>query len=222
MPDAPSGGADTHPPAHGKKKNDFLTKYKWPLIAGLAAIAVLTFYFVRKSTSAASSAGSTTPGTGVAAGVDPNTGVPYATEYGYGASGGGGTVGGGNGATGATGATGPAGPAGPKGATGAVGKPAAPALKTSTNPPITKGSYYSAVYGKNLTASQWHQAHLAHLAHLQKVQNAKIALWLASSGHRVKPLRSWFRAGLYSRLSPLCVPRRRLRKSTRTAARKHS
>ena len=172
MSEQPHAGAAS-PPGHKPKKSDFLTKYKWPLIGGLAVIAILTFYFVRKSTSAAASAGGTNAAQQSAAGIDPATGQPYASEYGYA----GGSAGGisGVGSPGATGATGATGPAGAKGATGATGPAAKPALTVSTKPPITKGSYYSAVYGKNLTAAQWHQAHLAHLAHLQKVNNSKIA-----------------------------------------------
>src|SRR5258708_16104935 len=71
----------------GGKKKGALNKYKWWIVGGLAVIAVLVFYFTRKSKSG--SANQSTQ-----AGIDPNTGLP---------------IGGGGGFLGA----GPAGPARP-------------------------------------------------------------------------------------------------------------
>lgn len=82
---------------HPKKGS--LGKYKWYIVGALAVIAVLVFYFTRNNSSNSSSAAGTSQ-----AGIDPSTGIPYASEYGAG------------------GAYGIPGPAGPTGATGARGR----------------------------------------------------------------------------------------------------
>ena len=98
------------------KKGGKLDKYKWWLIGGLAVIAILVFYFVRKSNSNAASQGS---GASTQPGIDPATGVPYSQEYaGYGMGGFGGF---GPGQTGATGPRGPRGGRGPRGPRGPKG-----------------------------------------------------------------------------------------------------
>lgn len=93
------------------KKGGKLGKYKWYIVGGLAVVAVLVFYFVNKSNQ--SQQGSST-GQGMS-GIDPNTGLPYASEYGaFPSSGGGGGMFGGIGPAGPKGPPGPRGPRGPR------------------------------------------------------------------------------------------------------------
>ena len=95
-----------------------LGKYKWWLIGGLGAIAVIVFLIVRHQSS------SSTTGTSslAAMGIDPATGVPYAQEYAnaYGGGMGMSPFGGGYGGFGGFGG-GMTGPAGPQGKTGPRG-----------------------------------------------------------------------------------------------------
>lgn len=103
------------------KKGMLTGKNKWYVVGGLALIAVLVFFFVRKSNSASSGT------TAQTASIDPATGFPYgsaqdqATLAAQSASGGVAASQGAQGDTGAAGATGPAGPAGPAGPTGPAG-----------------------------------------------------------------------------------------------------
>lgn len=110
------------------KKGGKLGKYKWYIVGGLAVIAVLVFYFTRSSNAnnSASTTGSSTGDSGAAAGVDPSTGLPYASEYGMG----------GIGATGPAGPAGATGPAGPKGATGKTGKQGKPGKPAPKKKPV--------------------------------------------------------------------------------------
>lgn len=102
-----------------------LNKYRWWIIGGLGAVAVLVFYFVNKSKQ---NAQASTGGTSslAAMGIDPATGVPYAQEYANSFGGGLGLSpyggGGSGGFTGPRGATGPAGATGPRGKGGKGGK----------------------------------------------------------------------------------------------------
>jgi LysM repeat protein len=132
---------ETHTPhvpakdANSKEANDKLPKKgmltgknKWYVVGGLAIIAVLVFFFVRKSNSAGT--GASTSATGAT--IDPATGFPYgsaqdqATLAAQSASGGVAS------SQGAQGDTGPAGATGPTGATGATG-PAGNTTTTSSN-----------------------------------------------------------------------------------------
>jgi len=109
-----TGSRETHGKA-ASKAGSFISKHKWELIAGLAAIAVLVFYFVNKSNASASASNASGE---ASSGIDPNTGIPYSEETGGGSDTGGyygGDYGGGGG--------GFAGPAGATGATGPAGKP---------------------------------------------------------------------------------------------------
>jgi Collagen triple helix repeat (20 copies) len=101
--DSGSKEANEKHPKKGK-----LGKYKWYIVGALAVIAVLVFYFTRSSAANSSSANTADDSAAqtAAAGIDPSTGIPYASEYGSGGS---------------DGSIGPAGPAGPTGATGAKG-----------------------------------------------------------------------------------------------------
>lgn len=66
----------------GPKGQTKLQKYKWWIIGGLAVVAVLVFYFVRKNQQGQQQQ-TNQPG------IDPATGLPYASEYGgYGNTGG--------------------------------------------------------------------------------------------------------------------------------------
>lgn len=101
-------------PSAKDKKSKQMRMY---LIGGLGIVAVLVFFFVRKSNSntAATTAAATPSTTGA---LDPNT---LATLQSLGLLGSGSTgMQGTGGATGNTGATGPPGPAGPPGPTGDV------------------------------------------------------------------------------------------------------
>lgn len=93
-------GLETKHPKKGGK----LDKYKWYIVGGLAVVAILVFYFVNRSNSQAQQ--STAGGQG--SGIDPNTGLPYASEYGN-------FPGGGFGGGGGIGPAGPPGPPGPPG-----------------------------------------------------------------------------------------------------------
>jgi hypothetical protein len=116
---------ETKVPAKGGK----LQKYKWQIVAGLAGIAVIVFYFVRKSSAnAAATATPATTSTGMAgSGVvtDPNTGMPVG-------------FGGAQGIPGMAGTPGVAGPKGATGAKGAAGKPG-PRGKPGPKPPKPRG-----------------------------------------------------------------------------------
>lgn len=100
---------------------DFLGKYKWWIVGGIAVLAVLVFFFVSRSKSNANAQAPS--GT---SGIDQgNTGLP--TDYGLGSSFGVGIPGpaGPAGPTGPAGKTGPRGPRGgrgPKGGRGARGR----------------------------------------------------------------------------------------------------
>jgi hypothetical protein len=114
MPDVTTDGK--------KAKTSKLGKYKWWIVGGLVIIAVLVFYFTRSS-SANNSSTAANSAAANNAGIDPSTGIPYASEY---------ASGGLSGLIGPTGATGPAGPAGPRGKTGKTGKTGKPAPKKKT------------------------------------------------------------------------------------------
>lgn len=119
MPDAPEkldGGGGVKPKGKGA-----LGKYKWWIVGGLGVLALLAFFIVKNKNAQQQQQGTAA---GTTSAIDPNTGLPYASEYG-----GGGYQfpfgngnGGGIGATGATGPAGPAGPAGPPGKQGPPGK----------------------------------------------------------------------------------------------------
>lgn len=122
------------------KKGGLLTgKNKWYVVGGLAIIAVLVFYFVRKSNSSAS--GSST--TGTSSTLDPATEAALQSALqaqagnAYQAG-----VTGSQGSTGAAGATGPAGAAGPTGPAGPAGPtgPAGPAGSSGGNKGGSTGS----------------------------------------------------------------------------------
>lgn len=102
-------------PSAKDKKSKQMRMY---LVGGLAVVAVLVFFFVRKSNSNTAATAATPSTTGA---LDPNT---LATLQSLGLLGSGSTgmqgVGGATGDTGATGPTGPAGPPGPAGSTGDI------------------------------------------------------------------------------------------------------
>lgn len=132
---------EKHPKKPGGKG---LSKYKWYVIGGLAVIAVIVFYISRKNSASNSSTGANTSA-GTAAGVDPSTGLPYASEYGYGASNNSGAgVAGPAGATGATGATGAQGPPGKQGKPGKSPKPKKP-IKRPVRQPVHKVASHPAM-----------------------------------------------------------------------------
>lgn len=85
-------------------KKGSLDKYKWWLVGGLALVAVLVFYFTRKSNAATTSS---------TAALNPSSYSPYQgfSPFGFG----------GMGFTGPAGATGPAGKTGPRGHRGKTG-----------------------------------------------------------------------------------------------------
>lgn len=118
MPDTPSDIREKNEKL--PKKGGTLDKYKWWLIGGLAVIAIAVFYFTSQSNQNAQSSNTsaTQPG------IDPNTGLPYASEMGMGGMGGFPFFGmGGGGGRGARGPAGPAGKPGPRGKRGPPGKP---------------------------------------------------------------------------------------------------
>lgn len=93
MPELIKDGEDSGDKKLGPKKNATFQKYKWWIVGGLAVVAALVYYFYRKNAAAAQSQSSTTNQPG----IDPATGLPYASEYGgYGNFGGGGGSGSGN------------------------------------------------------------------------------------------------------------------------------
>lgn len=105
--------AGTIPSAKDKKSKQM----RMYLIGGLGVVAVLVFFFVRKSNSNAAASTTAIPSTTGA--LDPNT---LATLQSLGLLGSGSTgMQGVGGATGDTGATGPAGPPGPPGPAGSTG-----------------------------------------------------------------------------------------------------
>lgn len=163
MADQPSTEANS--PSGGKpggKKQGLMTgKYKWWVVGGLGIIAVLVFFFTRRS-NANASAGTGT-GTGTTA-MDPATqaalqsalqgqsAAGYAYQAATGPQGVQGPAGpaGPAGAAGAKGATGPKGPAGTGGKPGTPGKPAPK--------PASNARFYTVKAGDSLSkiASQFH------------------------------------------------------------------
>ena len=115
----------------GKAGPGTFKKYRWYIIGGIAVLALLAFFIMRNK----SAQQSTTTG-GVSSptsGTDPNTGLPYASEYGgfgqvypYGTSGS---------TDGGVGPAGPAGAQGTPGATGKTGAPGKPGPRGKTGPP---------------------------------------------------------------------------------------
>jgi hypothetical protein len=98
-------------PKGGKEgKNSFIKKYKWWIVAGAVALLIYIWYQMRQNaqsqSSTASGTGASTAQTAAASGIDPNTGVPYADEIGYGGYGSGGGYEGGGGWSGGGGTTG--------------------------------------------------------------------------------------------------------------------
>lgn len=140
----------------------FYKKYKWWIFGGIALIAGFAFFMMRsKSGQNQASSATSTPSSG----IDPNTGLPYASEYGYGGGlgglGGSGTIG----PAGPAGATGPAGPAGPTGKTGKTGPPGKPPppkkpppKKTGGNPPHV-GEGEDTIHGRLATHAAGVTAH---------------------------------------------------------------
>lgn len=175
MPDLITDGGSKEANEKHPKKGGKLDKYKWYIIGGLAVIAVLVFYFTRQSSANSSSSAADQ----AAAGIDPSTGIPYASEYGAGGAYG---IPGPTGATGATGATGPRGPRGPAGkapvkkkkkkTTKATTTPTAVStilrkpVATATHPTITAVS--NATHPANKTAA-------AHRSNTQKASRARPA-----------------------------------------------
>jgi hypothetical protein len=103
----------------GKAGGGTFRKYRWYIIGGIGILALFAF-FVMRNKSAQQQSSSSATGTPPTSGVDPNTGLPYASEYGgfgqtypYGTAGSGGDI---------PGPAGPAGPAGAPGTPGATGK----------------------------------------------------------------------------------------------------
>jgi len=128
MPELVKDGDSKEANEKHPKKGGKLSKYKWYIIGGLAVIAVIVFYISRKNAASSNTTASTPAGT--QSGVDPSTGLPYASEYGYG----------GLGATGAAGPAGPAGTTGKPGKRGPTGKPGkrGPTGKPGKKPPVKK------------------------------------------------------------------------------------
>ena len=152
---SPSGGGKPG----GKKQGLMTGKYKWWVVGGLGVIAVLVFFFTRRSN--ANAAAGTGTGTGTTA-MDPATQAALqsalqgqsAAGYAYQA------------ATGPQGVAGPTGPAGPTGATGktgptgktgATGKPAV-VPKPGGSKPASTAHWYTVKSGDSLSkiASQFH------------------------------------------------------------------
>jgi hypothetical protein len=129
MAETPSDKREANEKIPGAKTKNKLDKYKWYIVGGLALLAVLVLYFVNASKKNASTTSTGQTSSLASAGIDPNTGVPYAQEYagafgsGLGLLGGGGY---GRGATGARGAPGPRGKPGKPGGTGKRGHPGPP------------------------------------------------------------------------------------------------
>jgi len=94
-------------------------KYRWWIVGGLAILAAFAFFLIRNKNAQQSSTTGIPSGTSP---IDPATGLPYASEYGYGGLGSS-FAQGLSGITGPQGPTGPAGPPGPAGAPGPAGKP---------------------------------------------------------------------------------------------------
>jgi len=119
-----SESLDEKPIKGPKSKGGMWGKYKWYIVGALGLIAVLVFFFVRKSNANATGGSSGTSQSG----MDPATAAALqnalqgqaSAGYAYQA------------------ATGPAGPPGPTGATGATGKqgPPGPPGKPGSKPPI--------------------------------------------------------------------------------------
>lgn len=106
-------------PEHGPDKlgkPGGMKKYRWYVLGAIGVVALLAFFIYRNKQAAGTTAGTTAPT--APSGIDPNTGLPYASEYG----GFGGMYGQGNG-SGSIIETimGPAGPAGPRGPQGPPG-----------------------------------------------------------------------------------------------------
>jgi nucleoid-associated protein YgaU len=153
----PEGEQKAAPPGKGKKGGLMTGKYKWYVVGGLGIIAVLVFFFTRRSN--ANSAGTGT-GTGTTA-MDPSTQAALqsalqgqsAAGYAYQAA---------TGPQGVQGPAGPAGPAGAKGATGAKGpagtggKPGTPGKPAPK--PASNAHFYTVKAGDSLSkiASQFH------------------------------------------------------------------
>lgn len=111
MPDAPGILGEKNENAKGKKN-----KYRLWILGGFVLVALLAFFMFRNKQANAQSSANT--GTSTApSGIDPNTGIPYASEFG-----------GGGGLTIDTtpGPPGPPGPRGPRGPGGPPGKPPKP------------------------------------------------------------------------------------------------
>jgi hypothetical protein len=151
------------------KKGGALQKYKWWLIGGLALIAVLVFFFVSKNNQGTQATGSGT----ATSGIDPATGVPYATEY---AGMGIGTPGTG---TGATGPAGPAGSAGAPGQRGKQGKQGRPGKRGKQGRPGPKPKPHRVVHpgGPKHTGVHNHpgMAHVVAAGAVHRAQRARIA-----------------------------------------------
>src|SRR5579859_7923839 len=112
------------------KKGGMLSgKNKWYVVGGLAVVAVLVFYFVSKSNSAAQQ--SANSNTGASSGLDPATMAALESALA------------GSGTSFGTGTQGPAGPAGPAGKSGPPGKTGKPGSTgkqgPGKNPPPKKG-----------------------------------------------------------------------------------
>jgi LysM repeat protein len=132
--DDPSSNKKIGGTGSGKALDGKNGKMKWYIVGGLGVVAVLVFFFVSRSNSAAG--GSTASGTSGGT-LDPSTEAALESALQAQASGGGfaSTATGSAGAPGATGPAGPAGPAGPVGATGPA------STKTSTLPVATSSKY---------------------------------------------------------------------------------
>jgi nucleoid-associated protein YgaU len=159
MPD-PAGEEKVGPPGKDKKGGLMTGKYKWYVVGGLGLVAVLVFFFVRRSSSNA--AAGTGTGTSTTS-MDPATQAALqsalqaqsAAGYQYQAATGPQGV---PGPTGPAGAAGAAGAKGATGATGAAGKPGAPSPASVQK----QTTYYTVKAGDTLTSiatrlhSQYH------------------------------------------------------------------
>lgn len=116
----PTGEGKEKVPKPGK-----FSKYKWYIVGGMAVIAVLVFYFVRKSNANASGSTSTTSGST----LDPATAAALQSALQAQAAG----------SLSQQAATGPAGPAGATGPAGPAGPAGPPGTKPPNVPPVNPG-----------------------------------------------------------------------------------